>query len=163
MDPTGSAVRMEGTLARAPGHVSYQPRPAVTLEVLVPVVATATGWTPATVRAYLKLTHDKSPVAATKRLLAALVAAGARERATALHDELAVALVPHDDCIDRLDADEQELDGRENEAQLLRRIQDLPRAERVVAWRTERRLRLALIDVNRRIIARNDRAILGGL
>lgn len=149
--PTPSALmRPNVTTGTAPRY----PRPT---DALI-LVARATGWRPQTCRTFLTFSHPQSPLYRARQILAALVDGGLPDRAMAIHVELGLALVgaPVGD-FDALDALEQELDGKENEAQLLRRIEtDRTPDEQRRAWRTERRIRLRYAAVNQQLIQAGD-------
>lgn len=152
MAPTCSGSDMPGTL-RADPAPRYQPA-ADALMVLV----RATRWTRHTCRTFLTFAHPQSPLGRTRRILAALAEAGLADRARLIYAELGTALVgqPVGD-FDALDALEQELDGKENEAQLLRRIElDRTPSEQRRAWATERRIRIRYQMVNAQLIQAGD-------
>jgi len=122
------------------------------------VLARATGWTRNTCRTFLTFAHPQSPLHRSRQILESLASHGLMERALGIYAELGLALRAGPEAdLDGLDALEQELDGREDEAQLLRRIQTLATsAERRRAWATERRLRVRYQAVNAQLIRAGD-------
>jgi hypothetical protein len=142
------------TLARGVPFAKYVPDNAVR------VVARALGCAPSTAAQVLRFSDPRSPFGRARDLLAALITGGHPLRAEQIYEEIGLVLQgPVIAGFDELDVLEQELDGRENEAQLLRCIERHATGDaRRRAWGTERRIRIQYQAVNRRLIRAGDAA-----
>lgn len=118
----------------------------------VSVVAKALGCTRSTAKAWLTLTHPSCPITRTAHMRQALLEAGlGREAEAILQVVQRVGVFADPDLFEQLEQEEQEIDGREDVAQVAF-LQDPTAAH----WQTRRRIIIENINRLARLLNAGD-------